>query len=400
MMVGFGCVCFTLLAQEYRFHNVQKLPSSVNTQVEEGTPLLSADGRKLFFTRALYPANSGGKFSGLDIWVSEWNGYKWMPARNSISLNDHDHNVIVGMNKRNLYFTRSSGWSRTHGVYRVEPDRSGFTRPRLIPIPGIDNLDFLSFYVSPDLDVIFLSMKAPDSRGQEDIYFSVKSESGAWTTPKSVGTTINTSGFEVSPFLSADKSRLYFASNGHEGFGDADIFYCERMYDSWETWSAPVNLGDVINSKKFDAYFSIYGDSVAFFASNRDGRYADIYQVKVSKPRTILAKGQRYLDRALMSRHLGENVGRAIVFKGETSTLDQSQRELLFYITNKLMLERDIHFHLVVREENDSTLTKDRVNVIYQNLLSHGIDSGRIRTDQVEPAMKSDRAVVELMLFK
>lgn len=385
-----------------RFDQVKKLPSQINTQVEEGMPLLTPDGKKLFFTRALYPGNTGGKFSGLDIWFSTRTANGWEPAKNLSSINDADHNVVVGFGRDNgrIYFTRASGWNRTPGIYFVTATGSAKSPSELIAIPGIENLDFLSFYVSPDQDVIFISMKRDDSRGNEDIYYSIKGRDGHWTVPKSVGSTINTSGFEISPFLSEDKRRLYFASDGHDGYGDADIFYCERLYDSWETWSAPVNLGPEINSKKFDAYFSIYGDSVSYFTSNRDSNFADIYEASVSTIETILSDGQEYMTDELMARRLGGEVNRRIVFENSSLELLPAQSELLYYIVNKLMLERDIHFHLVMREENDTTLTADRIQVIYDNLKRHGIDPGRIHTRQTEPAMKSDRAVLEILLFR
>lgn len=402
VLIGAACVitCTLTVAQQLRFNNVRKLPSSVNTSAEEAMPLLSHDGKTLFFTRAFYPGNTGGKFSGLDIWTSDRTGHHWTPAKNSLPFNDRDHNVVVGLGERNLYFTRASGWKRTPGIHVTTKNSTGFSTPELIPIPGIENYDFLSFYVSPDLDVIFLSMKADDSRGQEDIYFSVKTPDGTWSKPKNIGATVNTSGYEISPFLSPDKRRLYFSSNGHNGYGDADIFYSERMYDSWETWSVPVNLGPAVNSDKFDAYFSIYGDTIGFFTSNRDGRYADVYQVDVSTVQSILRDGQRYLAGDALARQLGPNVNRSIVFDKDRSALDAAESELLFFIVNKLMLERDVHFHLVVREENDSALTGQRLRAVSEGLRRHGIDGSRIHLDQVEPALASDRAVVEILLFR
>src|SRR6185503_14219383 len=97
--------------------------------------------------------------------------------------------------------------------------------------------EFLGMYISPDCDVILLSMKKDDSKGQEDLYVSLKDAAGQWSIPRNLGPVINTRGFEMSPFLSPDKKRLYFASNGHRGLGDADIFYSNRLDDSWERWS-------------------------------------------------------------------------------------------------------------------------------------------------------------------
>lgn len=404
LFVFLTTVSFMGTAQLLEFQSVRKLPSSVNSTGEESLPLLSPDGSKLFFTRALYAANAGGKFSGLDVWFSEAGAGSWKNPSNNLpaGINDEGHNAIIGMsrdgNKR--YFMSALPNEKMNGIYVTTRINNYWTRSEFIPIPGIDNQNFLGVYVSPDFDVILFSMKANDSRGEEDIYFSVRNSANQWSIPRSVGATINTRGFEISPFLSSDKKRLYFASNGHGGEGDADIFYSERLYNSWETWSLPVNLGKEINSKKFDAYFSIYGDSVAYFASNRDGKYADLFEAKVMRGKTVLSAGQRYLSRDEWNRYLGGTVTNELIFTPQTTSLNASQKELLFYIANKLQLQKEILFHLIVREEENNTLSRSRLKAITEHLEQSGIGEGRIITDQVEPTVKTRSGRVEIRLIE
>jgi hypothetical protein len=394
---------FNVHSQSLEFTGITRLPAPLNSNAEESMPLLSPDGKKLFFSRSLYSENTGGQYAGQDIWISDFSQSGWRKAtNNSENLNNKHNNVIVGLNKdgKTVYFVDASPFQKMNGIYSSRALNNYWTKPQLIYIPGINNQDFIGFYVSPDFDVIFLSMKTPESRGGEDLYYSVKDATGSWSKPVSLGATINTAGFEISPYLSADKKRLYFSSNGHGGEGDADIFYSERLYDSWETWTVPVNLGNKINSKKFDAYFSIYGDSVAYFASNRDSRYADLYKAQVKYTRTVLAKGQRYLSAEEWSTTVGRGVNRSITFPKKSVTLSAAQQELIFYIVNKLMLERDVRFHLVVKQEEDPKLTPARLRAITDELKRSGIDPARINIEQVDAISKSDRGVVELQLFR
>lgn len=391
------------LAQLLEFHSPKKLSSAINSMGEEGLPLLSPDGKQLFFTRALYDGNSGGKFSGQDVWYSEITAKGWKNSNNTfININNEGHNAIIGLSRdgNTRYFMNASPKEKMNGIYVSKRINNYWTRPEFVRIPGIDNQNFLGVFVSPDFDVILFSMKALDSRGEEDLYFSVKTSSGQWSVPKNMGATINTTGFEISPFLSADKKRLFFASNGHGGEGDADIFYSERLYNSWETWSVPVNLGKVVNSKKFDAYFSIYGDSIAYFASNRDGKFSDLYEVRVAYGKTVLAEGQRYLTQEEWNRQIGSNVSGEISFPSQSGTLNASQKELLFYIANKLQLQKDILFHLVVKEEETAAFTTSRLDAISQHLTQSGIDPKRIIVEQVESIAKSEKGVVEIRLIK
>ena len=391
-------------AQLLKFQSVKKLPPSLNSTGEEGLPLLSPDGRHLFFTRALYAANSGGKFSGLDVWYSEASADAWKNPSNSLpaEINDDGHNAIIGMSRDGTkrYFLSAMPNQKVNGIYVTSRINNYWTRPEFVPIPGIDNQTFLGVYVSPDFDVILFSMKGSDSRGEEDIYFSVKNSANQWSVPRSLGATINTRGFEISPFLSPDKKRLYFASNGHGGEGDADIFYSERLYNSWETWSLPVNLGKEVNTKRFDAYFSIYGDSIAYFASNREGKYADLYEARVTHGKTVLASGQRYLSGDEWNRKLGGSVSNEVLFATRKGELNASQKELLFYIANKLQLEKGVLFHLIVREEESDSLSKRRLAAITEHLEQSGIGAERIIVEQVEPAQKAGQGKIEIRLIE
>ena len=393
-----------LMGQQLEFESLKKLPPAVNSVGEESLPLLSPDGSQLYFARALYAANAGGKFSGLDVWFSEGGGDTWRNSSNAMpsGINDNGHNAIVGMSRdgNKIYFISALTNEKVNGIYVTSRINNYWTRPEFVPVPGIDNQNFLGVYVSPDFDVMLFSMKAPDSRGEEDLYFSVKNSVGQWSVPRSMGPTINTNGYEISPFLSTDKRRLYFASNGHGGAGDADIFYSERLYNSWETWSLPVNLGETVNSKKFDAYFSIYGDSIAYFASNRDGKFADIYEVQVTPVRTLLASGKRYLSQVEWNRELGGAIANEVFFPSGSTILSASQKELLFYIANRLQLQKGIQFHLVVREEENPAHTAARLEAISLQLEQSGIEESRIIIDQIEPIQKSKQGRIEIRLIE
>ena len=249
----------------------------------------SPDGKTLFFSRAACPENEGGKFAGTDIWISRYDEttLDWGKPQNEKTFNNKGTNAVVGINEKGdvLYLLNTTGTKRTEGIYSSSKQNNSWSEPKLIAIPGLDTEDFLGAYVSPDLKVIIFSMNGAESRGNEDLYISLKNAKGEWSKPRNLGSTINTSGFEMAPFLSPDKRRFYFSSNGHPGYGNSDIFYSDRLYESWDIWSAPKNLGLKINSPAFESFFSIYHDTVAFFSSNRNRDFSDVYRVAVFPPK-------------------------------------------------------------------------------------------------------------------
>ncbi|HYC86887.1 MAG TPA: hypothetical protein VEB86_16760 [Chryseosolibacter sp.] len=398
------CTSLEVSGQIFEFTDLEKLPAAVNSNGEESVPLLAPDQSKLFFVRSLYDGNRGGKYGGQDIWVSERVAGTWKPATNEFRyVNNRDNNVLAGLSADGnvAYILNSSPSSRLAGIHISKIRGKEWSRAEFIPIPGIENEDFVGMFVAPEFDIVLLSMRGGDSLGEEDLYICVKDKSGNWSKPRNLGPTINTKGFEISPFLSADKKKLYFSSNGPKGFGDADIYCSERLYNSWETWSAPVNLGPTVNSKKFDAYFSIYGDTIAYFTSNRDKALADIYTVKVSEKPGLLAAGQSYLHKDEWDRLIGKNVQAKLLFEQKNPTLTVAHRELIYYIARKVSLMEDIGFHVIVREEDDPALTADRLKQIYGELRQSGIELKRIREEQTPSAIKtSNVAVIELLLYR
>jgi hypothetical protein len=397
-------IALTGHGQTFEFNDLKKLPPVINSTAEESMPMLSPDLAKLFFVRSIYDGNMGGKYAGSDIWCSEKTATGWSSPSNRFDfLNDKDNNVLIGIHGdgKTLYTLNSSPSTKLEGIYFIKFDGKKWSRQEFIAIPGINNQDFVGVYVSVDYDAIFISMRGEDTQGEEDLYVCTKNAAGNWSRPKNIGATINTSGYEISPFLSADKKRLYFSSNGHGGQGDADIFYSERLYNSWETWSAPVNLGPAINSKKFDAYFSNSGDSLVFFTSNRDQQMSDIFTAKVSTRSSLLLPGESYLTKEEWNAIVGKNINGKMTFKKGATGLTSSQKELLYFIANKIAIEKDIKVHLVAKEEEDASRTKLRLREIYGELRQAGVDSDRIREEQSRESIKvAELGVVEVLLFR
>ena len=282
LILIFGVLCFGFSrGQIIEFRPAEKLSLSINTSSEESMPLISPDGKQIYFTRTLYKFNMGGENSGQDIWVShKKEDGTWTKANNNFpEWNNKFNNSIVGMSKdgNTVYLLNSyQVESQTKGLAFSRFVDGEWTKPERIDIKGLNLTGYIGFYMNSSYDVLLISMEGRDSMGEEDLYVSFLGERSKWSKPKSLGPTINSAGYEISPFLSEDKRTLFFATNGRFGYGNADIYMTQRLYDSWEVWSTPVNLGPTVNSDKFDAYFSLY-DSTSYFVSNKDGGLSNIY---------------------------------------------------------------------------------------------------------------------------
>ena len=277
-------------AQFWKVSEPIRLGGTVNTAAEESIPVFSKDSSILYFVRTYDESNKGDEVDQ-DIWqsVQESAGTygECAPVK---SLNNEFNNAVLGVNKDGtvMYVLNAYDGKKdlVKGLARSKKDASGnWRKPEKVEVPGLDiEGDFYGFHVTEDEQVMIISYAGPGTLSEEDLYVSVNN-GGSWSTPQHMGSRINSVGYEISPFLSKTKDTLYFSSNGHGGMGDADIFFSVKQ-GSWTDWGKPINLGEPINSPKFDAYF-IHSGSQAYWSSNRESELSDIYMVDILTPPAV-----------------------------------------------------------------------------------------------------------------
>ncbi|HCZ36430.1 MAG TPA: hypothetical protein DHV26_10950 [Cytophagales bacterium] len=390
-------------AQELVFNTPIQLSSVINSSDEELAPLLSPDGNTLYFIRAFHDANTGGKFAGTDIWMSKKDEQgQWMQASRMDNVwNNKRSNAVVGINAEQNVVYLLNGYNNKSGVAFSKLINGQWGQPEFISIPGINRDDFVGFYVNPQFDVILVSMKGKDTLGEEDLYISLKDSAGNWTEPRNLGPTINTKGFEISPFLSIDKSKLFFTSNGHGGFGDGDVLVSERLYGTWDIWSVPKNLGNTINTKGFDSYFSIYGDTIAYYARGNEEK-SNIFKVDVSYSINVLPAGSQFLTVEELNEIYPKRLSMRLDFSKGNSTLSSDQNEIIWFITNRILAKKDIKILLWVREEEDNIVTIARTAEIIRSMRLVGLDDTKvsISSHRIKPELSKQGGVIEILLFK
>lgn len=324
--------------QNFYFQDPTLLSDTVNSRAEESYPIFSEKDSTLYYVRTLYSANVGGMRGGQDIWYTKKlpDGSWSIPKNDLDKLNNRNNNAVVGVTAagNTLYLLNSyeNEVPNQPGVASSSDQSDGWLAPVDMNIPELeDNTgNHYGVFVAPSEDVAIISMEREGAVGQEDLYVVFRdSLSREWSRPLHLGDTINTEGYEMSPFLSEDQQHLFFASNGHPGYGNADIFVATRQDSSWTQWSKPKNLGDGINSASFDAYLTTTPSNQVFFVSNRYGRSTDIYQSKLISQeernqqlaKRIEARQQRALDSLQEGGGLGTTDAETAALLAETEAL-------------------------------------------------------------------------------
>lgn len=228
------------------------LPYSINSYQPTLLPVITIDSKELYLDRKWHPMNLGEGIDSDDIWMSQkLNGGFWSDPKNLEYLNTKNTDILFAITPdNNTAILYGSYINNNEGFYIAEKINGKWSiRERLKIINYYNNWDKFGASVSHDKKTLILALNRKDSRGGLDLYVSKFIEDRKiWSAPVNIGKSINTAGIEAAPFLSYDNKTLYFASNGHKGFGKLDLFMSKRIDDSWTEWSKPKNLGPLFNT--------------------------------------------------------------------------------------------------------------------------------------------------------
>lgn len=273
-------------AQKLDFVANSPIMGGINSQLEEQHPVVSPDGRFLYFTYRFHPQNIGGKKNAGDIWVSELDSEgKWQkPVHTGELWNDNGHNVLFKFFDRGqrvllLVNDAQSGQSLAVSSFC----ESGWSAPETLFIRSFYNRSgHLSATISEDGAVLIISMQSIGSLGYEDLYISFREKDLVYSKPESLGSMLNTDMQEITPYLYQD-SHLFFASNRPGGLGGKDIYLSQRQGQGWRNWSTPSNLGAGVNTSGSEFGFFVHEfHHLAYLAGMGNSLgMADLHQVEI-----------------------------------------------------------------------------------------------------------------------
>lgn len=305
---------------------IEQLDEKVNSEYAELNPILSPDGKTLYFSRRNHPENIGGVNDKEDIWYSELGeDGKWQLAKNMGPQFNNEHpNFINSINSvtpdgrtavmllGNKYLPKGKMLA---GVSVSSNVGGRWTEP--VPLNITNDYNFnekANYFLTNNRKTLIMSVEREDSQGDRDLYVSFMKDDSLWTEPLNLGNVVNSAGEESAPFLAADDKTLYFSSNGFSGYGGTDIYVSKRLDDTWTSWSEPENLGPEINSPLEDLFFNIPAESeYAYYSRGVTETNTDIFRVKLPIMRSpepwVTVKGK------LVDGETGKPIGAKIIYE-------------------------------------------------------------------------------------
>lgn len=346
--------------------NPQNMGDSINTPMAEYYPSCTIDDSVLVFTRRM----EGIREDFIKTTITE-SGYTKAAAIEG-SLNNEPSKGAINISQDGEWLLFAGNFAGkgegNFDIYISYSTPQGWSEPFNLG-PNV-NTEFWESgpSLSPNKQDLYFSSTSPDGFGGSDIYVSHLQSNGRFGPAYNLGSTINTNGDELAPFIHADNQSLYYTSNGLPGYGGTDLFVARKQTDS--TWSIPENLGYPINTIDNEGSLFVAANAVtAYYASDRaDSRGSlDIYRFQLPQQaqplKTLYVKGL---------------VKDAITGKPLPSLVELSE-DSTQHILNKLQTDESGFYFITLPVGKNYTFTVNRKGYLFYssrfNMLNNTTDT-------------------------
>ncbi|SNS41180.1 WD40-like Beta Propeller Repeat [Ekhidna lutea] len=274
-------------------------------------------------------------------------------------------------------------------IYMSRLEGGKWTEPKPLNL-NINEYGFSSKHpnLTPGGDTLFYVSNREGGIGQLDIYMSINAGNENWGPPINLGPQINTPFNEVSPFYDPGERVLFFASNGHRGFGGFDIYIARgTKFESAEIY----NAGIPFNSYRDDIFFFL-GTGKGYLSSNREdgpGKF-DIYGFTIRSKSDIISEVSTE----------GTIAGRNSLFTDDYN-FDSSETEIINQIISRMLSSSVSDVDLILTErqlevynslsEDDKERIDKIVNARVRKMTSNMIRSIRTEDDYYYQQLSTDK---------
>ncbi len=257
--------------------NPVKLPEeTINRYAFNSHPILTADKK----TMVISARNSFGNMDE-NVMVSEFVNGKWEASKSisqAINTPRNEGMASISGDGRILVFTSCYREDSRGGCDLYTSNKIGneWTTPKNLGYKVNSTHKDSEASISADGRTIFFSSDRNPGFGY-DLYKTTLNEKGEWTDAQNLGAEVNTKYNESTPFIHADGNHLYFASDGHLGYGGYDVFVSEIKNT---LFSEPKNLGYPLNTSDNEGSLYVSPDySVGYFEK---------YEKKAAESRSLI----------------------------------------------------------------------------------------------------------------
>ncbi len=387
------------------------LPGGLNTPGNEGAQSLSADGNTIYYAGCDRPDGRGS----CDIYVSHklengmWSiGENLGPVINSKSW---ESQPSISADGKTLYFVKAvNARNKNSDIFYSQKVDGEWTTP--VKLQGEVNtpLGESSPFVHFDNQTLYFASNGHRGMGGSDLYVARRQEDGTWGQVKNLGYPINTYLEEFAMTVAPDGRTAYYASD-RDNPGYRDLYSFELPNDARATPIAwikgtvvddetgrpiPANVRFVQLSTQETALeeklnaegvFSLSLPAEQSYALNVEQPGYLIYSQNFALENQTEATAE-YLEIRLKKLSVGEVVALDNVFyETDSYILDGSSatelNQLVLFLDNNptVTLSVDGHTDNQGSSEYNERLSLQRAQSVVDYLIEHGIESSRLKAN-------------------
>ncbi len=292
--------------------------TSINSGDNDYGPTLSASNEILLFTSKRNKIKRGlEKSDNEDLFLSKNQSGYWGDAEPLTGVNSpyNEGSACLSPDHQTLFFVRCNS-PDSYGscdifVSTLQSDSTWGTPKNLgakVNSPSWDSHPALSH----SGDTLYFASDRLGGFGLSDIYFTHKTGSGEWSAPKNLGPVINTRNSEVSPFYHPAHNVLYFSSEGQLlNFGEFDIY---KSYRHGNLWGEPLNIGPLVNGQGSEFYFTIDAQSKnLYYARSEENKMSNLDLFSFPLPMEAQPTATTVLRGSIRDEDTGEPFSKGII---------------------------------------------------------------------------------------
>jgi tetratricopeptide (TPR) repeat protein len=275
------------------------LSRNVNSNYAEYGPILADSGRVLYFTARKSDTkgrtmNTDDQDYFEDIYMSLWNAEinDWDSLTNALKWNTKGFDALTHVSSDGKYALMTinnesleKATTSSSDIFELSLSTSTgkWGSPKAIENKSINS----SYYdgsatMTADRKTMYFVSDRKGDKKSTDIY-RVQKTGNEWGKAEALPDYINTTGRETTPYITPDGKFLFFSSDGLPGMGGLDIYVSELKGG---VFGQPVNLGSLVNSYTDDTHFSYYPEFkkgfVASVTTSGEKANYDLYEIDLS----------------------------------------------------------------------------------------------------------------------
>ena len=226
-----------------------------------------------------------------------------------------------------------------------------WSEPKLLPAPiNSKGNDFGSAFAGDGQTMVFVRCDGADGLGSCDLYIT-ELNGDTWSTPVNMGNVVNTEGWESQPTINTDGNKIIFTSTRPGGYGGADLYMIEKNHLG--LWGVAQNLGSTVNTpfSENSPFLAADGKTLYYSSSGHPGMGgADIFYTVYDEARWSTPK----------------NLGRPINSEGNDTNFSISASGNAYYASSRLDPDNFDIFKVELPDE-----LKPKPTIIVQGVVSN-----------------------------